>query len=372
MTPLAGIRVVEAASFISGPLASMTLADLGADVIKVERPGGDPYRRFGRVHNGRGILFANCNRGKQSVVIDLQSDEGQDEFRSLVGGADVLLTNWRPTMARGLGFDEKSVRSQWPALVWVRVTGFGQDGPLANAPAFDSIIQARSGLASALGGQDSPMLMPSWLCDKVAAVFAVQAVLAAVVQRQSTGSGSVVDLSMLDAVAYFNSVDLLAERTRIGDGQGSPTENSQLRSNRPMRTKTGWLTLSPVGGRQVMGMLTALGCPERGPELAAVQDQAEMVAMLYELAEERLKSKTTEEWIERFAEHGVPAGPVLDMDEHLQDPQVLHNRTYVEYEDPELGLIRQARYPAEFDGDRLSTPAPAPGLDEGRGERPWR
>lgn len=362
--PLAGVTVVEAASYVSGPFAAMMLADLGAQVTKVEPPGGDPYRRFGRAVSGTGIMFANVNRNKTSEVVDLKSDAGRRRLRDLVAGADVFLTNWRPGVAEELGFDEGSLRSLNPRVVWCRVSGFGQDGPLAGAPAFDTVIQARTGLMSVQGGAGSPEAVRGYLVDKVTASFVAQAIMAALVQRSTTGQGSVVDLSMLDAAAYFMGPELLAERTRLEDERSRPALAEQLTALRCVPTSDGWVLVSPVRAKQLKGMAAAAGHPEWVDELREEHDPGRRTARIYDLVAGVTPSATTAEWLQRFEEHDVPAAPVLDIDRHLADPQVLHNRTYVRYDHPSLGRIRQPRYPAHpAGGAPQPAPSPSPALD---------
>ena len=357
--PLSGVSVIEAASYVSGPFAGMILADLGASVVKVEPPGGDPYRRFGRSEGGVGIMFANANRNKRSEVVDLKTGAGRHRFAEMIRDADVLLTNWRPGVAEELGFDADSVHSLNGRLVWCRVSGFGQDGPLAKAPAFDTVIQARTGLMSMQGGRGSPDSVRGYLVDKVTASFVAQAIMAALVQRGGTGDGTVIDISMLDVIAYFMGPDLLAERTLVGDEPGRPALAEQLTALRCVQTADGWVLVSPVRAKQLEGMANAAGHPEWIDELRGEHDPGKRTARIYDLLAGVAPTTTTAEWIRRFEEHDVPAAPVLDLDQHLADEQVEHNRTYVFYEHPALGRVRQPRYPARSQGS-VDPPVPSP------------
>jgi crotonobetainyl-CoA:carnitine CoA-transferase CaiB-like acyl-CoA transferase len=365
--PLAGTTVVDASTFVSGPLAGMILGDLGAEVLKVEPPGGDAFRRFGRTVEGAGIMFANVNRNKQSVVIDLKSPDGAARFEELIARADVLLSNWRPGVAEELGFDPTTVEQLNSRLVWCRVSGFGQDGPLAGSPAFDTVIQARTGLLFAQGGDESPEAVRGYVVDKLTAMFAVQGVLTALVERSSTGRGSVIDVSMLDAMAYFMGPDLLAERTRLED-RDRPSTVAQLSAVRCVETSDGWLLVSPVRGKQLKGLAEASGHAEWIEELKETTDPAERTTRIYELFASVARSETTSWWLDRLEKFDVPAAPVLTLDEHLQDGQVEHNGTYVEYDHPRLGRIRQPRYPARWLG-RDAPPAPTAAPDVGESER---
>ena len=360
MLPLTGYRIVDAATFVSGPWAAMMLADLGADVVKIEPPGGDPFRRFGRTVAGVSIMWANVNRNKRTVVLDLKSADGQAEMLRLLADADAFLTNWRPGVAAGLGLTSEAVGSANPTLVWCRVSGFGTGGPLADDPAFDSVIQARAGVMYAQGGGANPEPVRGFLVDKLTATMAAQALLAGLVQRGRTGAGTTVDLSMLDAISYFNGPDLLSERTRLDDA-GRPALSDQLTAVRCVPTADGWIFVSPVRGKHLRGMAAAAGHPEWIEVLRSEDDPARRTRRLYGLLAEVTPSESTGVWLERFAAQDVPAAPVLDIDAHLGDPQIAHNQTYVTYDDPVLGRIRQPRHPARWDGVVPPDPTPAPG-----------
>jgi crotonobetainyl-CoA:carnitine CoA-transferase CaiB-like acyl-CoA transferase len=346
---LDGFRVVDAAAFVSGPFAAMMLADLGADVVKVEPPDGDAFRRFGRVEAGMGIMWANTNRNKRAVSIDLKSADGVPTLLGLLADADVLISNWRPGVAEGLGLTPEVVQKANPGLVWCRVSGFGPDGPLSQAPAFDSVIQARSGLMSLQGGHGTPAPVRGYPVDKVTSLFVTQAVLAALTRRGRSGQGAIIDLPMLDTVAYFNGPDLLSERTRLED-DGRPEFSPMLDSVRPIPTADGFVLISPVRGRQLKGMAAAAGHPEWIDEFKTLPNPAERTARIYGRMAEVTPSATTKEWIERFTEHDVPAAPVFDLDGHLNDPHVAENGTYVYSKHPQLGEIRQPRHPARYAG----------------------
>lgn len=362
MRPLAGVRVLEAASYVSIPFASLALADLGADVVKVEPPGGDPFRRFGMSHEGLGVSWMATNTNKRSCVIDLKSEEGAARLHDMLGDADVLMTNWRPAVAARLGLDPASVRSRYPRLIWVRLSGYGQDGPQADLPAFDSIIQARSGLAMSNG--DEPHLLPGWVADKLSAMFAAQAAMAALISRGTTGSGAVVDVAMIDVLAYFDGPDVLAGKALL-DGPDYDILG-HLGDMRPLRTGDGWLLVSPVSGRQLKRALEAAGIPGAVDRLRAVSDARAMTSTFLDLLAEVLPSRPTATWEQVFAAADVPASAVMTVDDHLADHQLAHNGTFEIVEQPGLGRLRRVRHPARFDGAPAQTAdLPAPPLDSG-------
>lgn len=358
MRPLAGVRVIESASYVSGPFAGLTLADLGAEVLKVEPPKGDPYRRFGPQDADGGVIFRGVNRNKRSAAIDLRSSEGLGELHGLLDSADILITNWRPGVAEAFGLDSDSVTNRWPRLVWVRISGYGQTGPMAMLPSFDSIVQARLGVSAALG--DEPVLLPMYIADKVTATFAAQSALAALVQRSSTGLGCVVDVAMIDALAYFDAPDLLAGHQI--PGRHDERVGRMLRAPRPLPTADGWIVLAPVSGKQLKRALIAAGLEGSIDDMRSQPDPIATSDRFYELLGDALRGRTTAEWQEIFAGADVPASPVMTKAEHLVDEQVVHNATYRIVDDPTLGNVRRVRHPALFAGAPVDTddlPCPA-------------
>ncbi len=351
MRPLAGIRVVEAASYISGPFAGLMLADLGAEVTKVEPPRGDPYRRFGPQDDDGGVIFRAGNRNKRSVAIDLTTADGLAELHTMLDDADVLITNWRPGVAEGFGLEAESVRSRWPRLVWVRVSGYGQTGPMATLPAFDSLMQARVGFADSLG--ETPALVPAYVADKVTASFAAQSALAAIVQRGSTGDGCVVDVAMLDAFAYFDTPDLFAGHQRPDAVDDRVLR--MLRAPRAMQTADGWFVVAPTTGQQIKRAMIAVGLEAQLGELRSQPSPIAVSERFFELVAPRMVEHTTAEWTTIFAAADVPASAVMTKAEHIADTQVANNAIYRTVADPTSGDVRRTRHPALFDGSPADT-----------------
>ena len=253
--PLAGVTVVETATYMSGPYAGMMLADLGADVIKVEGERGDPFRNYGRPETEYSAVFANCNRSKRSVVLDLKDPDGRDELLALLARADVFLANWRAGVAESLRLSDDLLESTNPRLVRCFITGFGPTGPRAAEPAFDTVLQGLSGLSDALDTGDEPKLIPGYPLDKVAATMAVQTILASLLQRERTGRGERIELPMLDVATYFDFADLFTGRVFV-DHQPDVAQNAQASAIRPIRTADGWIVVAPVTARQI-----AAACP---------------------------------------------------------------------------------------------------------------
>ena len=345
--PLNGVRVVELASFVSGPFATMMLADLGADVVKVEPPNGDALRRFGRSGADMSPLFVNTNRGKRSVVFDLKDPHEIGLLHDLLADADVLVCNWRPGVAARMGIDDDEIATRNPRLIRVYVTGFGADGPLSDAPAFDSVIQARLGWGEAQGDGTSPALAPSYVVDKVAAAMVCQAALVALFARERLGIADRVDLSLLDAASYVNFPDVLANRTLI-DHQPVGARNRQAAAARFIEAADGWMVVVPVTAHQVRRSCAAIGRPGLADELLAERDATALTSRLLDELERATRTGTVDHWVTVFTDADVPAGPCLDLDGHLADGQVEHSQLYDVSEWGSLGSVRHIRYPAVF------------------------
>jgi CoA:oxalate CoA-transferase len=358
--PLDGIQVLELASFVSGPLAGMMLADLGATVTKVEHPKGDPFRQFGRPTRRYSAVFANTNRNKSSLVLDLKSHAGRVRLLELATDADVLISNWRPAVAERLGLADDVVARGNPRLIRAYVTGFGPTGPYADQPVYDGIVQALSGMAALQGSGDAPRIAAIYQVDKIAASTAAQAILAALVARSRTGQGDSIEIAMLDAAAYFTFPDAMAGRTFLSDPPGNDVVPA-----RPLRTADGWIAVVPVTARQFRNCCAAVDHPEWGAELLAIPDALALTDRLFDRLETVTRAEATSHWLERFARADVPAARCLSLDEHLEDPQVLHNLLYPVVEVPGLGRVRTVRHPAVFGSyGELGFREPAPDVGE--------
>jgi crotonobetainyl-CoA:carnitine CoA-transferase CaiB-like acyl-CoA transferase len=318
------------------------------------------------MRRGVSVAFANINRGKQSITLDLGHPDDMAVFFELVKTADVLLANWRPGVADDRGLTDEALWERNPGLVTAWITGFGYDGPAARRPGFDSVAQGHSGLAYIEGDGDRPTVLKSYIGDKVASLMTAETILAGLLVKERTGRGTRVEISLLDALAYFNFPDTFAIRTLIDDDLiEDPYAPPSL-----VRTNNGHLVIAPSKGSQVRQACEAAGHPEWVDELRSVRGYRDLAPRLIAMLETVTVSGTTEEWLQRFLDHDVPVAAVLNLDQHLVDPQVLHNGTYGELDDPRLGRIRYARYPAVFatsDGQRTkepSTTAPFPELGE--------
>jgi len=329
-------------------MAGMMLADLGASVVKVEPPRGDPYRRFGKPYGDSSLLFKAANGNKTGIALDLKSEAGINALFTLLADADVLITNWRPSVAAKMGLTPERVRADFPRLIWCRVSGYGQDGPRSDLPAYDGIVQARSG--SAISGSDAPLNTNNNVADKVSAMFAAQTITAALHQRERTGTGSICDLAMVDALAYFYGADISAGH-RIVDAEPDMDVGVQVLSDSNFPTAEGYLVLAPVTGHQIRRAMEAAGC---GDMFGSVMDapRAETFNVFAGAVGPKLLERAALDWEDIFAENDVPAAAVRDFAQHIDDPQTQHNGTYRAVADESVdGEWLQVRYPAFFDGE---------------------
>lgn len=363
--PLDGIKVVDLSVMISGPLAAMMLADQGADVIKVESPGlGDIMRFLGTSKGGMTGIFANNNRGKRSIAIDLKQQAGKDLVLQLVDDADVLIQNFRPgAMDRlGLGFDEVNARN--PSLIYTSISGYGQNGPYSARRVYDNVIQAASGLASVQGDPVSgePALYRTLICDKTTAYTAAQAITAALFAR-ATGraGGQHIELAMLDTAIAFMWPDSAMDAALLDDDAArSPT----IAANYAMtRLADGFAAASPVTDSEFRGLCAALGRPEVAddPRFADVMSRMANTTAMVEVLVDAAASCTVEDFAARAVEHDVPASTVTSLHAIHDDPQVVHNDVFLERDHPQAGRLREPRAAARLSAtpQRVSDHAPA-------------
>ena len=364
--PLTGIRVVDTTAYIAGPLATMVLADQGAEVIKVEPPGiGDVLRLLGTLRGGMSAFFATSNRSKRSLVLDLKQERGVEVLRRLVGQADVFVQNYRPGVVERLGIDYETLRRDRPDLVYVSISGFGETGPYAHRPVFDNVIQALSGMAHAQADPETgaPDMIRNIVCDKVTALTAAQAITAAIVARERGAGGQHLRLAMLDAAVAFFWPDGMMNHTYLGEGALAmpPLANNY----RALPTADGYITMTAVTDDPFQRACRALGRPDlsEGPRYRTLPDRIQRLGDLVAMLTEVLRTRPTAEWCERFEKEEVPYAPIHTLESLCEDPQLAENDTLVELEHPAAGRMRQARPAARFAGTPavISRPAPAAG-----------
>ncbi len=352
MGPLEGIRIIDLTSMLSGPWATMILADQGADVIKVEQPGqGDHTRAQGNRRGGLSAQFLNLNRNKRSIAIDLKSTKGVDLLKRLCASADVLVQNFRPGVVERLGIDETAIRAVAESIVYVSISGFGEKGPYAKKPVYDPIVQAFSGLTTVQAGADDrrPRLIRTVLPDKLTAVTAAQAIAAALVGKMKTGRGQHVRLSMLDAVLAFLWASDMGAQTYVGEKVSARTAASFI--DLIYETQDGFMTAAVMSNKEWTALARALGHPEwlEDPRFKTPALRNHNIDDRLQITQDVLKTKTTQEWLERMEAEGVPCAPVLTRDQVIAHPQVLAGNVLIESDHPVAGRLRQTRTAARFE-----------------------
>ena len=367
MQPLEGIKVLEFSTMITASFAAMMMAEQGAKVVKVEPVElGDPMRYLGSNKGGMSSLFANCNRGKRALRIDLKQESGRAAVEALAKEADVILCNYRPGVMDGLGLGSNHLRSLNPRLIYVGITGFGTEGPDKDKPAYDPIIQAQAGFPAVQGqGQDSPQFVRNLVCDKITAYTAFQAATAALYVREKTGDGQHIDLSMMDAGLFFLFPDGFMHKTLLEEDCEHLPPLSELLYEMT-ETKDGGLTLSAANQAQQVGLLTAIDqlhlfADER---FNSMDKLVANIAEFRDLLKEEMRKFGSEDLLARLRENDVPAAKCLDYDEVLAHPQYAANDSIDEYVHPTLGKMRRVKLPARFGGERCQPSSDSPSHGE--------
>ena len=367
--PLSGIRVVDLTRILAGPYCTMLLADMGADVVKIEPPGrGDPVRGQGAVRDGLSWYFAGFNRNKRSLSLDLRSPPGREVLERLIRRGDVLVENFRPGVLDAIGFDEARRRALNPALVYCRITGFGDSGPYRDRPSFDFIAQAMSGLMSTTGAPDGPpMRAGPPVADLAAGLQAALGICAALVRRARTGEGETVGASLNNAalgmLGYLAADHLATGRTPPRTGN----DHAIVAPYGMFRTGDGEIAIAPSQEESYQRLLDALGLAvlRERPEFATNALRVANRAAINAAIEARLVTEASDYWIAKLNAAGVPAERVKSVAEALADPQTIDQKMVVRAEHPGHGEVAMLGFPIKFTQApcRLNRPAPDLGAD---------
>ncbi len=365
--PLDGFRIIDLTSMISGPLATMILADQGADVVKVENPdGGDHTRAANNRRNGFSASFLNNNRNKRSVTLDLKNPLALDAMLRLLSTADVFVQNFRPGVAERMGLGEDAVRAVAPSIIYVSISGFGETGPYAQKPVYDPLIQAVSGLATIQAGSDAdrPRLVRTIVPDKLTAYNAAQAITAALLSRERTGQGQHIRLSMLDAIIAFLWASDMGSQTFVD--QEIPQQEAASFIDLIYETATGPISAAVQTNREWLALTRALDKPEwlDDPRFKTPALRQRHINERLIMTQEVLRTRSAEEWLDRLTREGVPCAPVLTRTAMLSNPQVVANGIVVETEHEAAGTLRQARPAARFSGTPATLRQGGPALGE--------
>lgn len=356
MKLLTGVRVLDLSRMLAGPYGSMLLADLGAEVIKIEEPdGGDPMRVMGPpfLPDGESAYFLSVNRNKKSMAIDLGQAAGREVFGDLVGAADVVWENFRPGVMARLGCAYPTLAGLNPRIIVCSISAYGQDGPYRDWPAFDLALQAMGGAMSLTGEPGRPPVrMGLPMGDLAGGIFAALAVTAALFQRERTGRGAHIDLSLLDCQVSLLTylAQYLWTDGRVPGPQGSG--HSSVVPYQALATRDGHLIVAVFAEKFWRGFCAAADHPEWDGDtrFATNRDRVANRDVLMPLVERLFVTRTTEEWLARLHAHGVPATPILAVDQVLADRQVRQRRMVVQLPHPERGPIPTLGTPIKVDG----------------------
>ena len=367
--PLAGIRVLDLTSVVSGPLATMSLADQGAEVIKIEPLGGDITRRSRQSISASGefsALFVSSNRGKRSLALDLKRPEAAKIMRKLIASSDVLVQNFRPGTMERLGLGEPTLRELNPRLIYVSISGVGESGPYAKKRVYDPIIQGLSGFADLQAEPRTrrPQMIRTIVADKTTAIFAAQAITAALFARERTGEGQHIRLAMLDTMIAYLWPEAMTQYTVVG--REATTADPTARPDLIFETADGYITVGTISDSEWQGFCAASGRPglAEDPRFNTPGGRAVNATERILLMAEIIKKRPTAEWLQRLDANDVPSAPVLRRNEVIANEQVLARELIVELDHPDIGLVRQPKPAARFDRTPARIQGPAPRIGE--------
>jgi crotonobetainyl-CoA:carnitine CoA-transferase CaiB-like acyl-CoA transferase len=367
--PLDGFRVLDLSRFLSGPYTTMVLAELGADVVKVERfPEGDDSRRLGPKVNGESYPFGMPNRSKRSLALDLKSPTGRDVFLQLAAQSDLVIENFRPGVVRRLGIDYEAVKKVRPDILYCSISGFGQTGPYRDRPGFDIMAQGVTGLLRMTGQPDGrPAKVGIAINDIAAGSTAIYSIMAAQMVRERTGEGQYIDISLVDAGLAWT---LWEAGAYFGSGEVPAAAGTRHRRSTPYqayRTVDGFVTIGANNDRLWKRFAEdVVQRPEwlTDPRFETLPDRMAHIDELEQEIEAVTTTRTTDEWVEVCDKAGVPGGPVLTYDENLVDPHVVARDMVVDLEHPIIGPMRTVGTGARFSGLDFEVRGPAPWLGQ--------
>lgn len=365
--PLQGIRILDFTRVLAGPMSTALLADLGADVIKIEPPQGDDYRAIGPMRDGQSALFTVMNRNKRSMVLDLKHPQAVALVHEMAAQVDVVVENFRPGVAQLLGIGPEQLRALNPRLVYVSVSGFGQNGPLAHRPAYDIIVQAMSGLMEATGEPDGPpTLVGEAVSDVVAGLFASWGTLAALLQVQRTGHGQHVDVAMLDTTLSFLATSVArylftgAPARRVGNRHPLSTPFGVYRA------KDGHFALAVLNHKLFTALAQSIGHPDLSSDARYATDENRSLhePQLRTLIETWAQQHAVADVVAQLDAAGVPAAPIWNIEQALQSPQVQARGFLRSVDDPQLPNLQLPTQPVHFSASAPNRSERAPRLGE--------
>lgn len=364
---LSGYRVLDCSIAMAGPFAAQRLGDLGADVVKVEPTGGE-WQRFraagGATGNRINTSFLSLNRNKRSLAIDLKSEDGKAVLLELVKTADIFIQNYRPGVAKRLGVDYETLSAINPRLVYVSMSGYGESGPYVSHPGQDLLLQAMSGAMLSAGREsDPPAPAGQFLADAVTAYSAFEGALAALLHRERTGEGQLVQVNMLDAVVTFQ----MQEMSVFTAGHKPQTRSAEPHAHCYIRAPYGTFATSDGFIAMAFANLEKLGELIGEPSFAGMDDETDSWThrdAIFAAVARRLTARSNAEWLDLFRQHDIWAGPVYGYADVVADPQIAHNETFVEYDHPSEGRVKTPGFPIRFSKTPTTVERGAPQIGE--------
>jgi crotonobetainyl-CoA:carnitine CoA-transferase CaiB-like acyl-CoA transferase len=367
--PLSGVRVLDLTGVVSGPFATMLLADQGANVLKIEPIGGDITRRS-RAQIGRSdefsALFISSNRGKRSLAIDIKHASGREVLAKLAAQADVLVQNFRPGTMERLGLGPSELCERHPRLIYVSISGVGETGPYVKKRVYDPIIQALSGFADIQSQPvtNRPQMIRTIVCDKTTAIFTAQAVSSALYAREKTGHGDHIQVAMLDAMISYLWPEGMMQYTVVGAETASADPND--RPDLVFRTSDSYITCGTISDSEWEGFCKAADDPELIKDARFATPSARSVHATARInkMQEHIERRTTADWLRRLDAADVPCAPILRRHEIVTNEQVVARQLIAELDQPGVGRVRQPKPPARFNVNGASIGGPAPRIGE--------
>src|SRR5450631_2227938 len=367
--PLNGVRVLDLTGVVSGPFATMFLADQGADVLKIEPIGGASVRRSGATIDKSSefsALFISSNRGKRSLSIDIKSDAGREVLGKLVAGTDVLVQNFRPGAMERLGLGPQELRARDPRLIYVSISGVGDTGPYAKKRVYDPIIQGLSGFADIQSQAitNRPQMIRTIVADKTTSIFTAQAVSAALYAREKTGQGDHIQVAMLDVMLSYLWPEGMAQYTVVGAEPAATGPNE--RPDLVFKTTDGYITAGTLSDSEWQGFCRASGDPELANDARFATQKGRNVNATARILKmgEYIAQRSTAEWLERLDAADVPCAPILRRGEIVGNEQVIARGLITEFDQPMVGRVRQPKPAARFSVNEAVIGGPAPRVGE--------
>ncbi|MDT0496386.1 CoA transferase [Algiphilus sp. W345] len=368
--PLDGVRVLDLSTVLMGPYCTQILAEYGADVVKIEPPGGDGTRHIGPMRSaGMGAIFLHANRGKRSVVLDLKQPRARAALLRLAARADVMVYNQRPQAMDRLGLGYDAVRAASPAIIYAGLFGFGRGGPYARRPAYDDLIQGAVGVPALFqrAGNAEPRYVPITLCDRTVALSAVGAILAALYHRQRSGEGQAIDVPMFETMAGLVMGDHLGGRSFVPPLGATGYARLLAHARRPYQTADGYLCALIYSDKQWQSFCGLIGCPElftRDERLRDLGTRSRHIDELYGWVADTMHTRTSGAWMELLEQADIPCMPMHTPESLLEDPHLRAIGFFGEIEHPSEGRIVSMAIPSRWSATTPDAPRPAPRLGE--------